>query len=76
MAAVLPLPPPSGYVPNRIQEVPTVPIIIVLILLVLGVELISRIHININIAVPTLPSLIAIEIIRRLIRSALRSKEE
>ncbi|WP_419999825.1 hypothetical protein [Streptomyces boninensis] len=55
---------------------PTVPIIIVLILLVLGVELISRIHIVIHIAIPTLPSLIAIEIIRRLIRSALSSKEQ
>ncbi|MDX2853886.1 hypothetical protein [Actinacidiphila glaucinigra] len=50
-------------------------IVAVLVALVLGCVLAPRIRIDVHIAVPTLPALIAAELIRRLVRSFLSPKD-
>lgn len=55
-------------------RLPTV-IVAVLVALVLGCVLAPRIRIDVHIAVPTLPALIAAELIRRLVRSFLSPKD-
>ncbi|SNT18956.1 hypothetical protein [Actinacidiphila glaucinigra] len=50
-------------------------IVAVLVALVLGCVLAPRIRIDVHLAVPTLPALIAAELIRRLVRSFISPKD-
>lgn len=50
-------------------------VVVVLVALVLGIALASRIRIDVHLAAPTLPAVIAAELIRRLIGSFIRPKD-
>ncbi|MDX3078089.1 hypothetical protein [Streptomyces sp. MI02-7b] len=50
-------------------------VVVILAALALGITLASRIRIDIHIAAPTLPALIAAELIRRLVRSFIYPKD-
>lgn len=59
---------------SRGIRIPTA-VVVVLVALVLGIAFASRIRIDVHFAAPTLPALIAAELIRRLVRSFISPKD-